>query len=104
MQPLRIPTSFQLFGQTITVRYDPTLVHETDCVGSSRYRHNTILIQPSQAGQDRLQSQIEQTFCHELVHYILRFLNEDDLNKSEKFVDLFAGLLHQTFTTMTYEG
>jgi hypothetical protein len=33
------------------------------------------------------------------VHLILNAMGEDDLYKNEKFVDLFAGLLHQVLTT-----
>jgi len=41
---------------------------------------------------------LEHTYLHELVHAILHCMGRDELYKDEAFVDLFAGLLHQSLT------
>ena len=43
----------------------------------------------------------EQTFCHELVHWILNVMSEDEKH-DEQFVETFSMLLHQALTTMEY--
>ena len=98
-----IPTSFWLYGQNIAVNFDPTLSDVTDCVGESHYRRNEIVLQPNTEGVERLVSRVEQTFLHELVHYIFYMLGEDDLRKNEKLIDGVASLLHQAINTAEYE-
>ena len=36
-----------------------------------------------------------QTYFHELTHWILYIMNENDLRNNEKVVDVFATFLHQ---------
>lgn len=94
-----IPKSFKLFGHTITVEYDDTLHQKEDFVGLAEYRNNKIILDNNKT---RMQSQIEQTFFHELIHFIFEALGEIELQKNEKIVDLIAQLLHQAFDTMEY--
>ena len=99
---MRIPKSFQLFGQTITVEWLDRLIEDQDAVGEAHYRANRIVLQRNNDGIARPQTQSEATFCHELVHWIFFMMNEDDLRKNEKLVDVFGRLLHQALTTMEY--
>ena len=101
---LRIPKSFQLLGQTITVEWMDRLIEDQDAVGESHYRKNRIVLQQHNDGIVRPQTQSEATFCHELVHWIFFMMNEDDLRKNEKLVDVFGRLLHQALITMEYEA
>jgi len=96
---MKIPKEFKLMGQTIRVKYVKRLAYKDDAEGYARYRDQEILIQESSENWPRTQEQIEHTFCHELIHYILEKLNEKELRDNEKFVDTFAGLLHQALTT-----
>ena len=97
-----IPVSFWLYGQKITVEMVDHLIEDADNIGESVYRKNLIKLQCNNAGIERPQTQIESTFCHELVHYILFMMEEDDLRKNEKFVDNFGRLLHQALNSMEY--
>jgi len=45
---------------------------------------------------------IEHTFFHEVVHIILDSMGEYKLSSNEKFVDVFAGMLHQVIKTSKY--
>ena len=98
-----IPRRLKLLGRTITVEYDPMLDGRDGTVGEARYTSDSIALQPNTDTFRRPQTQLEQVFLHELVHYILNEMNEYDLRSDEKFVDVFAGLLHQALTTMEFE-
>jgi predicted SprT family Zn-dependent metalloprotease len=97
--PMSIPSSFWLYGQLITVRYDPTLSDHTDCVGEARYRTNQIVLQPDTVSTKRVRTKIEHTFLHEVLHYIFYVLGEEELRVNEKLIDSVAALLHQVLTT-----
>jgi len=45
----------------------------------------------------------EQTYYHELVHWITFLMLREDLNRDEKFIDMFAHLLYQGLSTAVYE-
>lgn len=100
---MTIPTSFKLYGQTIQVKFAKDILGKDDLVGYAEFRTNTIYLAPSTDVYPRSQEQIEQTFCHELLHFILHFAGEDKLRKNEKFVDVLAYLLHQVLTTIEEE-
>ena len=100
---MKIPTSFKLYGQTIQVEFAKDILGKDDLVGYAEYRTNTIYLAPSTDVYPRSQEQIEQTFCHELLHLILHFAGEDKLRKNEKFVGALAYLLHQALITMEGE-
>ena len=96
---MKIPKSFQLHGRSIQVAYDPDLVFKNDLAGCAAYREDRIYLQPSTKGHSVTQKSIEQTFCHELAHWLLHMAGEHELNSNEKFIDVLSGLLHQYFTT-----
>ena len=94
-----IPRSFKLFGRTMKVRYDPALIHYDNVKGQARMRDGEIRLQSDSAGTPQSRTQVEQTFCHELVHCILNVLAEKDLCADEPFVERFGCALHQALTT-----
>ena len=94
-----IPKKFRLAGRVIRVRYDERLAHRDSMSGCAEYRYDRILLQPSTKSQPRTPSSIGDTFCHELVHWILHMIGEDELNDNERFVKSFSGLLHQYLIT-----
>jgi hypothetical protein len=96
---MKIPKRFKLAGQTIQVIIDKELQHREDLWGLTVYRENKILLDEAIA---RPQTGQEQTFLHELVHWIL-YAMESDLRTDEKFVNLFSNFLHQALTTMEYK-
>lgn len=88
---MKIPTKFQLAGQVIDVEAVSGLVTSTMHLGECCYQNNLIKLHVG----DIPRTHLEQNFCHELVHYILYMMGEDEVNNSEKFVDGFAHYLHQ---------
>jgi len=100
----KIPTSFQLHGQTIEVTHVDHIGSESGTLGEARIAKNQIVLQTNSSGFARSETQIEQTFLHELVHFILIHLRQAELCEEEAFVDGFAHLLHQSFVTSKYEA
>lgn len=96
----RIPKRFQLYGQTIEVVFDSTVDFRNDNRGEAQFRVNKIALAPHTDTHPRPFSQIEQTFFHELVHYVAL---RAGIDLNERDTDLVGSLLHQAFTTMEYE-
>ena len=102
--PFKIPARFQLFGHTIEVEWQDTLIDKSNNSGQARYREYKILLQSGdERHHNRPDSDREQVFCHELVHWILSQMNDDKYD-NEVFVDVFASLLHQALTTMEHDN
>ena len=99
---MEIPKRFKLFGQVINVTHSKTLIHRDDACGLCSYRDNLIILQAASDDNPLPASQIEQSFCHELMH---RLFNDggyaDDRNNEDK-VDMMGKLLHQFLTTAEY--
>lgn len=100
-KPFQIPESFQLHGQVIKVIWDETLQAKNDARGEAHLRNNEIHLQSHTSSVPNPVTDIEQAFCHELVHWILNQMNHK-LNGNEPFVNLFASLLHQALVTAEY--
>lgn len=101
---MNIPSSFNLLGHEVKVEYNPKLYITEEAYGRAFYNENKIEIQSPSDEVILNETVIEQTFLHEVTHLILNSMGEDDLNRKEKFVDMFASLLHQILTTAEYEG
>ena len=101
---MEIPKRFKLMGHTIEVKFDPELQFRENCAGEARYRTKEILLAQSTEHHPRFQSDIEQTFYHELMHWIFHELNETELRDNEKLVDTVAALLQQAHATMEYDS
>lgn len=93
-----IPASFWLGGLKIDVVFDETMVKAKQVIGEARYAQQQIHLDPSVAP---LQT-VEQSFCHELVHWIFYMMGEDDLRNNERIVDLFAHFLYQAQVTAKF--
>jgi hypothetical protein len=90
-----IPQSFWLGGLKIDVSYDENLYRNRKIVGEAQYLAQKIILEPSILNKQS----IEQNFHHEMVHWILFMMSEDELRCNEKFVDLFAHFLYQARVT-----
>lgn len=108
---MRIPKRFKLLGQTIEVVENPRLLPDNGFQGAACYRETKIELLPITEATPAHPSSQEQTFCHELMHFLLRagggpvncHLGGKFLHQNEEFVELMGCLLHQVLTTMEYE-
>jgi len=97
---LRIPRNFKLAAIEIKVEHkDSITIDSCKACGMTDYANQKILlsgIATQQVG--------EQTFIHELVHWILFMMGEHKLRNNEKFVDLFAHFLYQYEQTKEFSS
>ena len=102
-----IPSSFELWGQTIKVELDPGMHHNEDINGCADYRLSKIILQPRSEQTPMTEDAQLHTFFHELTHFILYCAGEDNfdppLHKREYLVDRIAGLLHQAIKSMKWD-
>jgi hypothetical protein len=91
-------TSFKLGGHTIKVRYldkvhDPE--DNSEILGLCNPMINEIFIATSIKNTKLSEDVIRHSLQHELVHFILKLMNQGDLDSNETFVDMFGMFLHQ---------
>lgn len=103
---MKIPYEFSLFGMTIRVEWDDTLVDREDCQGTAYYRENRITLQSFDGKnfKNRAKEQIEVTFLHELFHMIFNSMGRQELNEDEKFIKLLSSLFYQYLVTAKYKN
>ena len=96
-----IPDEFQILGHTVKIQRVDSIDSPEGIthLGYSDYQVCLLSIRNSDDELELCESCIEQTYLHEVVHFILGAMGEDKLNDNEKFVDTFAGLLHQILKT-----
>jgi len=97
---MRIPKHFTLHGQRVDVVFDSSVDFRNDNRGEAQFRVNRIALAPSSETRPMPVTQVEQTFCHELMHYISHHAGVD---LDERDVDLMGHLLHQALVTAEYE-
>lgn len=100
-QENRIPTQFQVFSRTITVKYDSAYCEKHNAWGTYHHREALIRLNNSDnPDKDGVQS----TFYHELTHCILEHIERNDLSRNERFVALFSRVLMQALATRRYSS
>lgn len=90
---MKIPEIIELMGMTIQTEYSDNLVAGSSNLGEAQYCLNKIILASANNGIPR--SIIEQTYIHELLHFILYYLAEDDLNRNEALVSRLSNMLYQ---------
>jgi predicted SprT family Zn-dependent metalloprotease len=86
-------------GIDVDVLMSKNIVAESNNLGESLFQLCQIKIADIEGYPQQLK---EETFCHELVHWILHAAGKYDLRNDEEFVSLIAGLLYQFFKTAKY--
>lgn len=91
---MKIPKSFELLGSTYSVTLVDDLI-KWGAKGVCRVNEKSIVLQKPSSAYPVSGDDLRITFNHELVHAILDEMGELELCGNEKFVDLFAKMLHQ---------
>lgn len=91
---LRIPKEFKAGGRTIKVKFVPALHEKTGDLGHALLDTNEILLQPPKTGVTSADT-VEQTFYHELVHFLFHFIGENKLCDDHRVVDPLSQYLYQ---------
>jgi hypothetical protein len=92
---MNVPKEFQIAGLKVTIESNNELIKTRSIIGEAKYNDQKIVLDLESAPTET----VEQAFLHELVHWILYVMNEDELRNNEKHVDLFAHLLYQSLKT-----
>ena len=90
-----IPHKFEIAGLTVEIVVENGSIVEASYIGKSDFSFQKIHMDLSTVPRQTT----EQAFCHEVVHWILYIMNEHDLRCNEKFVDTFAHLMYQVFSS-----
>jgi len=102
-----IPKSFQVLGHKYRISYKNDLGYNDGCLGRINFSTKDIHLQPFKDSYPVAPTEVEQTYCHELVHLILKESHEDcydpPLHSREALVDRIASVLHQILKTSKYE-
>ena len=94
------PKEFEIMGQKIKIEYSNS-IKNMGAVGLWNSDSKTITIATHTiTGAEYDEDTMKQILYHEMVHAILHYLNYDELNSDEKFVDTFGACLHQIHKTM----
>lgn len=106
---MKVPEGFTLLGQTISVVFDDEFCAKKNWLGAADYDHNRIVLAQHVLVENKRKKgkvwkklpkeKIEQTFYHELTHFILHLMNEAKLRDSEKFVDLLGAIMYEFIKT-----
>lgn len=102
---MQIPYEFSLFGMTIRVEWDDTLVDVDDSQGTANYRQNKIVLQDFNGKNYRTRDKewVNVTFLHELFHFIFNVMGKQELNEDENFIKLLSALFYQYLVTAKYK-
>jgi hypothetical protein len=97
-----IPSSFDLLGRRVEVIFDNEKCAKEEALGLCDSDFSKIYLADNYKGKALPHQVISQNFLHEVVHCILDAMGETKLSANEKFVDLFAGMMHQILSSGLY--
>jgi len=96
---MEIPRSFKLFGSTITIEFNNDKCDKEDAYGIAKYKTNKIYLSEKTSGDKMESTEIEVTFLHEVLHFVLLKVGYEKLSGDEAFVGIVSRALHQFLTT-----
>lgn len=89
---VRIPKSIDIAGLTIKVIERNDMIKNEGRIGTASYSTQEIFIDTSISATEH----VEQSFVHEVVHYILFVMGKKELQNDEEFVDMFSHFIYQS--------
>lgn len=98
MKRFRLPSKFELGGQTITVILKDGM-SKNNAHGLSHYDAGEIWFDNQLKPEDLKGI----TFYHELMHFIFNTLGQETLRDNEGLVDSIGNLLYQAHKTMEFD-
>lgn len=100
---MKIPKTFTLFSTPIEIIWDNKYCNDKEVYGEADYGQSRITMSLTTGLTKLSEGKMADTFYHEKVHIILDTMNEYELSKNEKFVDIFSKLLRQSDETAVFE-
>ena len=99
---MKIPKSFELFGQTIRVNYDDAQCKKGDCYGYVIWVQNSITLSETDDEYKVCDEHLSQTFLHEFYHFVLKKSGYNNLADNEVLVNSLANAHQQLYKTAKY--
>lgn len=96
----KIPKQFNIMAHTITVSLDDDIALDDHRWGEINYNKGTIKLSQELASKKFPKSKVKDTFWHEVIHAILFYMDEAELNSNEDFISRFAYALNQVVESM----
>jgi len=96
----KLPTSIQIFGQTITVEHVHNMVHLGDSFGDWDAKTNTIRVQAMGFGIP--DDVCLQAFFHEQFHAMCTLAGHNDWSSNEQTTEMFGQLMYQCEKSRKY--
>lgn len=87
---MKIPEKVKIGGYIYTVEFVDVVSKEKNLMGEIDYNNQVIRIDKSYSRQTQ-----EATFIHELIHGILNFLGEHEVQENERMIDGIANTIYQ---------
>jgi len=98
--PNSIPKSIELGQRLISTILDGGLIYNTDDAGQAIYRHNEIKLQAQGESSPIPDSSRAEIYWHEVAHWLMFMMQEDELRKNEAFCSRLGIYLQQIYNTM----
>ena len=99
---MKIPKRVKLFGSTINIIFDDKTCESNSGYGSAIFKEDIIYLRKNAHGNGIKETEIECTYLHEIIHFILNKNGYNKLCDDEDFVSRLARSLHQVLTTQEY--
>lgn len=90
-----IPSEFKLNNKKITVDFDNEYCDKEKLFGESDFTERTIVLCDKDKGNVLKKSDIDKTFYHELVHFLLDAMGKHKLKYDEDFVESLGLLIYE---------
>ena len=97
-----LPIKFKLDKKLIKVVFNNKYCQDEGIYGEADFTNGIITLCDRKDGKKVIRSIIEQTFHHELTHFILHSFGRNKLKYDEGFVDNFADRLQEFRQTVKY--
>lgn len=97
-----IPKQFSMGASKVNITFDNSKLNAMEVLGIYSKDFNSIELASGENGRDYPLDTILDTFYHEKIHAIFKFIGREDLSNDEALVDTFGKVLRQTDETSIY--
>ena len=91
---VRIPEKLSILGIDYKIVYTDNLACSENASGQVDYLNHVTSMQKSIPGYKTDFANIERTLLHEVIHIIMREMQQNDLHNDEKFIDQLSHFLY----------
>jgi len=101
---MRIPDRIKILDQIIKITWNDRYCTKEGVLGQSNLSFNEIMLCHKYDGREIPQEKINQTFFHELSHFIMYIMRREKLVHDETFVDNLGTVLCNIMLNNDFKG